>query len=238
MKRIIVVGASSGIGKEIAIQYATAGNLVAITGRRKELLNEISAAYPGSMFVADFDVTDMQNADKLEQLIEKLGGLDLLVISAGIGLISRELDWAIEKRTVDTNVQAFIQMAQWAFNYFAAHGGGQIANISSVSSWRGNSWAPAYSASKAFQSVYFEGLHMKARRLKLPVIITDIQPGFVDTGKDQGNRKFWVASVEKAADQIIKGIESRRFRFFVTRRWWGIAQLMKWMPGFVYHRVL
>ena len=66
---------------------------------------------------------------------------------------------------------------------------------------------------------------MKAMRLGVPLIITDIQPGFVQTKKTQGNKRFWVASVHKAARQIKSGMDSGRFRFYVTRRWRLIAWL-------------
>jgi short-subunit dehydrogenase len=78
---------------------------------------------------------------------------------------------------------------------------------------------------------------MKAMQLKLPLIITDIQPGFVQTKMAQGNKRFWVASVEKAALQIRRGMDSGRFRFYVTKRWRMIAWIMKWIPDFIYHKL-
>ncbi len=236
-KKVIIVGASSGMGRELARNYALNGAKVAVTGRRTELLQELVAEFPGKVIQGTFDVMQMNNVNHLQKLAELLGGMDLFVVSAGIGTVSKELDWQIDKITIDTNVNAFTQMVNWAFNYFLNQGYGQIANISSVASWRGNSWAPAYSASKAFQSVYFEGLHMKSKRMNTEIIITDIQPGFVQTKMGQGNKRFWVAPVEKAGKQIYQGIESKKFRIYVTKRWRLIAWVMKWAPGFLYHRV-
>ena len=108
----------------------------------------------------------MDNIVHLQSLIGRLGGLDLFIVSAGIGTVSETLDSEIDKNTIDTNINGFTQMVNWVFNFFQKQGQGQMANISSIASIRGNSFAPAYSASKAFQSVYFEGLHMKSRRLK------------------------------------------------------------------------
>jgi short-subunit dehydrogenase len=125
----------------------------------------------------------------------------------------------------------------FGFNFFLKQGYGHLAVTSSIASLRGNSWAPAYSASKAFQSVYMEGLHMKSKKMKANVFITDIQPGFVNTKMAKGNGQFWVAPVDKAARQIVNAIDKKKWRAQVTRRWWIIAQLMKWAPGWLYHKI-
>ena len=237
VKRVIIVGSSSGMGRELARIYARNGARVAVTGRRTELLKELEQEFPGQVMQESFDVMQMKNIDHLQKLVDQLGGMDLFVLSAGIGTVSKDLDWEIDKKTIDTNVNAFIQMVNWAFNFFVKQGYGQIANISSIASLRGNSWAPAYSASKAFQSVYFEGLYMKAKKMKTRIQITDIVPGFVHTKMSQGNKRFWVATVEKAGKQIYEGIESKKFRVYVTKRWRLVAWMMKWAPGFLYHPV-
>jgi short-subunit dehydrogenase len=237
MKKIIIIGASSGIGRELARLYALEGYMVAVTGRREPLLKELKEEFPGKVIYGSFDVRLLDNPRQLENLADQLGGMDICLICAGLGTVSKELNWEIEKETYETNVSAFTQIATWAFNYFTKQGHGQLANISSIASWRGNSHAPAYSASKAYQSVYFEGLQMKALHLNIPVLITDIQPGFVQTKMAQGNKRFWVSSVQKAAQQIKSGMDAHRFRFYVSRRWRLIAWLMKWMPNFIYHKV-
>ncbi len=237
MKKIIIIGASSGMGRELARLFALEGNMVAVTGRREPLLKELKEAFPGKVFYSAFDVRLLDNPRQLENLADQLGGMDICLICAGLGTVSKELNWEIEKETYETNVNAFTQIATWAFNHFIKQGHGQLANISSIASWRGNSHAPAYSASKAYQSVYFEGLKMKALHLNIPVVITDIQPGFVQTKMAQGNKRFWVSSLQKAAKQIKTGMEAHRFRFYVSRRWRLIAWLMKWMPNFIYHKL-
>jgi len=237
MKKVIVIGASSGIGRELAGLYALEGNMVAVTGRRESLLIELQEAFPGKVIYRAFDVKMLDNPRHLDILVEQLGGMDICLICAGLGTVSKELNWEIEKETYETNVNAFTQIAGWAFNYFIRQGHGHLANISSIASWRGNSHAPAYSASKAYQSIYFEGLRMKAMNLNIPVVISDIQPGFVQTKMAQGNKRFWVSSVQKAGKQIKAGMDAHRFRFYVSRRWRLIAWLMKWMPNFIYHKV-
>lgn len=236
MKKVIIVGATSGMGRELARIYAREGSLVGITGRRSHLLDSLRDEFPNQIQTSHFDVMGHENIAHLENLVSTLNGMDLFIVSAGIGTVSKTLEWQIDKTTINTNVLGFTEMVNWAYNYFQNHGGGQIANISSIAAWRGNSWAPAYSASKAYQSVYFEGLHMKSKKTKAGIVITDVQPGFVDTKMAQGNARFWVASLEKASLQIHRSIEAKRFRAYVTRRWRLVAWLMKWMPGIIFHK--
>ena len=147
--KIIIVGATSGIGKKMAEEYARKGNNVGITGRRKELLDEIQQSYPAQIETECFDVTQNENKIYLEALVNKLAGLDILVISSGGGDVSKSLNWELDKMTVNTNVNGFVEIANWGFNYFANQNTGSLVTISSVAANRGNSWAPAYSASKS-----------------------------------------------------------------------------------------
>ena len=237
IKKIIIVGATSGIGRKMAELYAAAGNIVGITGRRKELLNEIETMYPGNLKTECFDVTGNENIERLTSLIQKIGGLDILVYSSGIGELSKGLDWEIDKLTVDTNVKGFIEIANWSFNYFLDQGHGRMAVISSIAANRGNSWAPAYSASKAFQSNYFEALTIKAKKMKKNIGIICVEPGFVNTKMAKGNRRFWVVPLEKAARQIIAGIEKKKQKVYISKRWWLVARLMRLTPFWLYKKI-
>jgi short-subunit dehydrogenase len=237
IKRIIIVGGTSGIGRKMAELYAAAGNIVGITGRRKEMLDEIENIYPGKIKTECFDVTGNENIERLTSLIQKIGGLDILVYSSGIGELSKGLDWETDKLTVDTNVNGFIEITNWAFNYFTRQGYGSMAVISSIAANRGNSWAPAYSASKAFQSNYFEALAIKSKRMKKDIGITCIEPGFVDTKMAKGNKRFWLVSLEKAAEQIITAIEKKKRKVYVSKRWWLVAKVMRWTPFWIYNRI-
>ena len=237
IKRIIIVGATSGIGRKMAELYAAAGNIVGITGRRKELLDEIENMFPGKIKTECFDVTGNENIKRLTLLVQKIGGLDILVYSSGIGELSKGLDWEIDKLTVETNVNGFIVIANWCFNYFLNQGGGSMAVISSIAANRGNSWAPAYSASKAFQSNYFEALAIKANKMKKDIGIICIEPGFVNTNMAKGYKKFWVVPLEKAARQIIAGIEKKKQKVYVSKRWWLVARLMRLTPFWLYKKI-
>ena len=237
VKKIIIVGSSSGLGKEMAILYAQKNHIVAITGRRHDLLEEVKIKYPNNIITCAFDVTVGDNKKQLESLIQKLGGLDLLIYNAGYGEPSLELVPETERMTTLTNVNGFVEMVSYAFNYFLHQGHGHIALISSVNALRGNSWTPAYSASKAFMSNYAEGLSIKARKLKRNISITDIKPGFIATKMAKGNRQFWVAPVHKAALQVVKAIEKKKRVAYVTKRWWLVGQVMKWLPYNIYRRM-
>src|SRR5215470_16844670 len=187
MKRAIVIGASSGIGKEIAIALCQRGFAIGLMARRIDLLEELRSNLPNPAFSRQADISDYSCAMAiLQSLIEEMGGVDLIVISSGTGFINPDLNWAMEKETLDVNVAGFAAMANVAFHHFVQAGRGHLVGISSVAAIRGSGVAPAYSASKAFVSNYLEGLRIRARNAGLPILVTDIQPGFVDTAMAQG----------------------------------------------------
>jgi short-subunit dehydrogenase len=237
MKKAIVVGATSGIGKGIARLLIANGYKVGITGRRTLLLEELKKENPDQYFIKTFDVRNAESiSDHLNELIQEMGGLDLLVISSGTGNRIDHLDFEIEKRAIDTNVCGFTAIAVWTFNYFEQQKYGHLVDISSIAGLRGNRFAPAYSASKAFQINYLQGLRQKAVKLRLPIYITDIRPGFVDTAMAQGDYIFWVSSVEKASRQIYRSITAKRKVAYITRRWALMALVMNLLPDWIYNK--
>ena len=236
-EKVIIIGASSGIGQALAILYVEAGCRVGITGRSCDALARLKNQYPQQIETACFDTTGTENIAQLESLIARLGGMDLFIYNAGYGEPGKTLEWRIEKTTTLTNVNGFIEMTVYAFNFFERQGYGALAGTSSIASMAGNGIAPAYSASKAFMSTYLEGLYIRARKIKLPIAVTDIQPGFIDTKMSKGEKRFWVMPVQKAAGQIFRAIGRRRFRVYITRRWWLVAQLIKLLPGNLYRRM-
>ena len=217
--------------------YAEKKHRIGISGRRMELLQQIKYQFPQLIEYECFDVTGKENISHLNTLVNKLGGMDILVISAGTGEPSKELSWEIDKRTVDTNVNGFIEIANWGFNYFLKQNHGQLVTISSIAALRGGSWAPAYNASKAFQSSYFEGLSIKAKKMQKNISVTCIEPGFVDTKMAKSDGIFWLVPVDKAAKQIIRAIEKKKRKVYISRRWWIIAKLMKWAPFWLYRKI-
>lgn len=238
MKNAIVIGATSGIGNELAKLLASNNYMVGITGRRIGLLEQLKEENPDYYFYRAFDITDTKTSiEKLEELAAELGGLDLIVISSGTGDLNESLEYEIEKRTINTNVLGFTNIADWAFNYFRKQKYGQFAAISSMSGLRGSRHAPSYNASKSYQINYLESLRQKAAFLKLPIFITDIRPGFVDTDMAKGDGKFWVASVEKAARQIFHAINKEKKIVYITKRWRLIAIILKCLPRAIYDKM-
>jgi short-subunit dehydrogenase len=238
MKKAIVVGATSGIGRALALILVKNDYKVGITGRRKDLLEELKELHPDNFMVSAFDVTNTAKIPEyLKQLVDGLGGLDLLILSSGVGKINPPLDPAIERYTNEVNVMGFTTVADWAFNFFNKQAFGHFAAITSVAAIRGSRFAPAYNASKAYQVNYLEGLRQKAFKLKLPIYITDTRPGFVDTAMAAGDHMFWVAPVEKASNQIYRAIENKRSVVYITKRWRLVAFLLKLLPGALYKKL-
>jgi len=235
--KVIIIGATSGIGEELAKLYAGQGCRVGISGRRQELLNSLQQQFPDNIITECFDVTGNENTKHVDNLIQKLGGLDLLIYNSGYAQLFSSLRWEIEKQTTLVNVNGFVEIINFGLNYFLKQKKGQIAVTSSIASIRGNSLTPAYNASKAYVSSYMEGLSIKMYKQKLPIYLTDIQPGFVDTDMAQGNGTFWVAPVDKAARQIYQAIKHKRRRVYITKRWWFIAQILKILPYAIYKNI-
>ena len=226
----IIIGASSGIGEALARLLSNEGYRVGMCARRRQLLMALQSDLPGSA-IKEMNVSKPNEAIELfQELLEEMGGAGLVVISAGTGFINPELEWQKEKATIDVNVLGFCAMANAAVKYFMERGRGHLVAISSVAAFIGSRQAPAYSASKAFVSNYLEGLRGVMRNLQLPITITDIRAGFVDTDMAHGSGIFWVASREKAARQIHQAIRKKRACVYVTRRWRLIAWLFKIMP--------
>ena len=173
----------------------------------------------------------------MENLIEEMGGVDLIIISSGTGFINPDLNWAMEEETLDVNVTGFAALANVAFHHFLQAGRGHLVGISSIAAIRGSAVAPAYNASKAFVSNYLEGLRIRARKIGLPILVTDIQPGFVDTAMAKGQGLFWVAPPQKAARQIYNAIQRKANHAYVTKRWAVIGLLFKVLPYSLYSRL-
>lgn len=237
MKKAIIIGATSGIGKELAKILVQNGYKVGITGRRKTELEKLKITNPNNYVISSFDCTAENNSEKLSGLAKQIGGLDLLILSSGIGNLNEQLDFEIEHKTNLLNVNAFTEIVNWTYNYFNKKEKGHLVAISSVAGIRGSSVAPAYNASKAYQINYLEGLRQKATKSKKTIYITDIRPGFVDTDMAKGEGQFWVATKEKAAKQIFGIIQRKKGIGYVTKRWWIIGTLLRLIPNGVYRKM-
>ena len=231
MKHALIIGASSGIGKELAKILVENNYFVVITGRRENLLKEIQQTKPKSYSYKVQDVTNLKSCENLfKEVKTEFKIIDLIVYSSGVGSPNYSLDWELEKPTLETNVMAATKIYGLAYNLFKEQGFGHLVGISSVASIRGNRHVPAYFASKAFQASYLESLWMKASRSKSKIYVTDIQPGFVDTSMAIG-KAFWMANSKKAAKQIFSAIKKRKKKAYITKRWRLVAFVLKWIPA-------
>ena len=163
MKRILIVGATSGIGEGLARLYAERGEVkIGVMGRRSGRLKDLCASRPDVFEAEVCDVTDTEALPvALERLASRLGGVDILVLSSGTGDLNPELDYAVERCTLDTNVTGWTCVADWAIRYFENRGQGHLATVTSVGGLRGSGAAPAYNATKSFQMNYLEGLRQR-----------------------------------------------------------------------------
>lgn len=227
-----MVGASSGIGAALARELAIDGYQVGLTARREDNLEDLAADLPTESYVARMDVTETEAArETFTDLAEEMGGVDLVVVNAGIGRENRALEWEPERDTIDTNVRGFTALATAATDHFEERGHGHLVGISSVAAHVGNVTIPAYHASKAYVSNYLDGLRYRARHLDADVTVTTIEPGFVDTELAGGD--FWKADVETAAAQIATAIRKRRRHAYITRRWRLVAGAIRLVPDVV-----
>ena len=149
MQKAIIIGATSGIGQEVARILVQQGWHIGIAGRREEALHALQATAPDRIITEQLDVTEETATLHLHNLIKKLGGIDLFFLSSGVGHQNRDLQPDIELNTARTNVEGFTRMVTAAFNYFKEKGSGHIAVISSIAGTKGLGVAPAYSAPNA-----------------------------------------------------------------------------------------
>ena len=171
-QRIIIIGATSGIGREVANLYIAQGWQVGVAGRRAAELESLRQTAPGQVYTQVIDVTTDDAEQKLQSLIGQMGGMDIFLLSSGIGKQNYTLQSEIELATAATNVAGFIHMTNAAYHYFEQQEYGHIAVISSIAGTKGLGAASAYSATKCFQNTYIDALDQLARMNKLNISFT------------------------------------------------------------------
>lgn len=230
MKKAIVIGASSGIGRELAKVLSKEGYIVGLVGRRSANLHALQRELAIKSYIKSIDISNTKEARiLLEELIEEMAGIDLIIISSGVGHLNPDLNLEYEKETIDVNVSGFVVMSNVAYQHFVSKGSGHIVGISSIGALMANPAAPAYNASKTFVSNYLMSIRQKVKKQKVDILVTDVKCGFVDTNMAKGdrNKMFWMASPEKAAMQIYNSIKKKRKTVYVSKRWRSIAWLLK-----------
>jgi len=191
----------------------------------------------GATAVERIDVTTEEASGALQRLIEKLGGMDLFFYASGIGKQNRELKEDIELATVQTNAVGFTRMIGEAYRYFADHGGGHIAAITSIAGTKGLGPAPAYSATKAMQNVYLQALEQQALSRKLNIHITDIRPGFVDTALLSGDFHYpMMLQPGEVAKEIIYAINHKKHVRVIDWKYRVLTFFWKMIPRWIWRR--
>ena len=240
--RAIIIGATSGIGREVARSLAQRGVVLGIAGRRAERLEELVAEFGSErIFTAVMDVREESATEALDTLIRKVGAPNLLLYASGIGKQNPELNEEIECQTVLTNSLGMVRIVDHFLNYvkreprYNAKHKAHIAVITSVAGTMGMGSAPAYSATKSMQSSYLVALSQHARMERMPAIFSDIRPGFVATEILNPEKRYpMLISVERAAEHILRGLRHRRriitfdWRFKLLTLFWRLIPRCFW----------
>ena len=250
-KNAIIVGASSGIGMQVARLLLADGWRIGVAARREEKLLQLKALAPEQVEVMIIDVTHPDADQRLLAFIHQLGGMDLYFHASGIGKQNRTLEPDIELRTMETNALGFTRMISTAYRYFAdsavpvASASGPfasgddyvIAAITSIAGTKGLGPAPSYSATKALQANYLEALEQQARQRRLPIHILDIRPGFVDT--DLLNDDFpypMLMRPENVARDIVRSIYKHRHVRIIDWRYRFLTFFWQLIPRWIWRR--
>ena len=229
-KKAIVIGASSGIGQEVAKLLIQQGWTVGVAARRVERMQDLGAAA-----IEQIDVTTEDAISGLTTLISKIDGMNLFFYASGIGKQNRNLKEDIELATMQTNGVGFTRMIGAAYRYFASHGGGHIAAITSIGGTKGLGPAPAYSATKAMQNTYLQALEQLDNSQKLKIRFTDIRPGFVDTALLSGDFHYpMMLKPEKVAKEIVCAINHRRHIRIIDWKYRILTALWRRIPRFIW----
>ena len=240
MKKAIIVGGTSGIGYGVAKMLVANNYKVIATGVRKDKVTKLQLLNQKNITIKHLDCLTEGPSEEIRKFVEILGGLDLLIFSAGIGNLNKDLGYEVENNANKVNVLAFTEIANWSYKFFENQSHGHFVAITSISGLIGYREAPAYHAAKAYQINYLEGLKQrayKARKKKQLIYVTDIRPGFVKTRMTKGKKTFWLASQEEAANQIFQLMKKKKTCGYITGRWKIVALLIKLLPTWLRTRL-
>jgi short-subunit dehydrogenase len=239
-KRMAIIGATSGIGRELAIEMHARGYVVGATGRRVERLEELHNELETNIHIQFMDVVELDDAiSQLDQLKKDMGGLDIIVLNAGVSNYQKEsVGRQADLHVVDVNVRGFANLASYSFNLFEQQGHGHIVGISSVASLFGWGLNIPYNASKAFMNTYLQGYRQKANHSNADIFVSTILPGFVKSEMTEDKKgMFWVQETDKAATQIADAIERKKNEAYITKRWRLAGWFAKLIPNWAWNRM-
>ncbi|MDE5662868.1 MAG: SDR family NAD(P)-dependent oxidoreductase [Muribaculaceae bacterium] len=239
-QRVIITGATSGLGRALAERFILAGWTVGAVGRNAEALEEIQASAPSRVSTMQIDVNDPEAPDRLDQLIAALGGMDIYLHCAGILSEQAVLDPSMEATVTMTNAVGFARMVSAAFNYFRHEHreNSRIVAISSVAGCRGLGDLPAYSASKAYDQAYLEALRQRADALHLPLRVVDIRPGWTRTPLLDPDRDYlFEMPASRVADMIFNAALHARRTATIGMVWQILTSLERILPAALWQRL-
>ncbi|HLO97465.1 MAG TPA: SDR family oxidoreductase [Fimbriimonas sp.] len=233
-KTAIVVGASSGIGRELVRKLAKAGVKTAAIARRIDRLNELAEEFPGMVIPVQHDVANFDEVPELfMKITEQIGGLDMFIYNAGVmpEVDPSEFNFEKDKQMIDVNISGAVAWCNAAADRFQHTKHGSLIGIGSVAGDRGRQGQPVYNASKAFLHTYFEALRNRLSRHGVTVVT--IKPGPTATemtahmqatmmpadvaariilSKANNNGEHYLKPVHRLIFYIIKRIPSPVFR--------------------------
>ena len=240
-KTIWITGASSGIGKALAIKFSQEGWHVAISARREELLKEISKSQKNISYFP-LDVTDSEKCKSVfEEIKKKLGDIDISVFSTGIHDPKSEKTLNLEKvkKIMEVNFFGTVNSINSVYEYYKSRKSGHISIVSSVAGYRGLPAAGAYCASKSALSSFAESLYFDLKRHDVRVSL--ISPGFIKTPMTDKNDfpMPMIKSAEFAAEQMFKGLtKSKSFEIHFPKSFTSIMKVLKVIPNGLYFRIV
>lgn len=243
-KRIILTGASSGLGAALAREYAKSGARMILVARRNDLLDKVASeartlGADAHAFAIDVTATDASKLI-LARADELLGGVDIVIMNAGLGfpMFASELDADATERVMDVNFMSAVRMIEAVLPRMLASGCGQLVAVSSLASFRGMPGSGPYNASKSALTVFMESIRTELRTSG--VRVTTILPGFVRTEMTDKNefRMPWILEPDDAAQRIVRAIErgrsDYRFPFVIS----FLIRLSTYAPNWLHDRVV
>lgn len=236
--KIVIAGASSGLGFETAKLFISTGWKVSVCARRIDRLKELVDLNPDNVTAYQLDICEDSSPTLLQKILSDGDRIDIYFHVAGIGCHNRELDINKEINTFNTNALGFVKCIDTAYNYFKTVGGGQIAAITSVAGTKGLSAAPSYSATKRMQWHYLQCLAQLSHSSGAGIKITDIRPGFVKT--DLLDKKMdypLLLTPPYAAKIIYKAIIKKKRIKIIDWKYAILVLLWKMIPDFVWERL-
>lgn len=241
MKKIVIIGASSGMGMRVAADFARLGWRVGVAARREDRLKELKEKYPDRIEYLTIDVTAPDAQERFYKLIELIDGMDYLLYAAGCGWRNPELDNSRDEECLGVNVLGFTRIINAAYKYFRDTANlhrGHIAAITSVAGTKGIGVSATYSASKRYQWSYLQAIDQLAHQQHVNVAITDIRPGFVDTPLLAGNDPYPLEmSVDYVAPRLEKAMLRAKRVAVIDSRWAVVTALWKLIPDRLWRHI-